>query len=334
MHKPQDSYLQALAQAQQAAERGEVQLARHWAKYASVLAPGAAEPWLLIGDLAPLENKDEFYTKALNLNPECEAARQRLADSAAHIRQAEEEKQPVLDRSIRLGAPFQAAIGKRISVKAGILPLLVIALFGLIAWLGISTLTVLAETTAGFFPSATMEPLLAARVNLITATPTPTATFTPTPTPTRTPTNTPTSTRTPRPPTATPRPPVGSSPGNIGSQEFWIEVDLSSQQMIAYRGDQVLNTFTISSGKWSTPTVVGNFQVYLKLTSQTMIGPGYVQPDVPYVLYFYEDYSIHGTYWHNNFGTPVSHGCVNLPTNNASWVFQYAKIGTWVIIHH
>lgn len=103
---------------------------------------------------------------------------------------------------------------------------------------------------------------------------------------------------------------------------------------MAYRGDDILDTFTISSGKWSTPTVVGSFQVYLKLNSQTMVGPDYVQPDVPYVLYFYEDYSIHGTYWHNNFGTPVSHGCVNLPTNNASWVFQYAKIGTWVIIHH
>ena len=224
-------------------------------------------------------------------------------------------------------------IGKRTSLKAGFLSLVAAGVVGLLIWFGASSLPVLAETTAGFFPTATMPEYLAQRANPITLTPTPTATATQTPTPTQTLTPTATVTRTPRPATATSQPTSGSWPGNFGNQEFWIEVDLSSQRLFAYRGDNVINTFTISTGKSTTPTVTGNFQVYLKLYSQTMTGPDYVQPDVPYVLYFYEDYSIHGTYWHNNFGIPVSHGCVNLTTSNAAWVYQYAKIGTWVIIH-
>lgn len=45
-----------------------------------------------------------------------------------------------------------------------------------------------------------------------------------------------------------------------------------------------------------------------------MTGPGYDLPNVPYTMYFYQGYGLHGTYWHNNFGTPMSHGCVNMPT--------------------
>ena len=47
-----------------------------------------------------------------------------------------------------------------------------------------------------------------------------------------------------------------------------------------------------------------------------------------------QDYALHGTYWHNNFGNPMSHGCVNMKTNEASWVFEYSNVGTWVIIHY
>ena len=69
-------------------------------------------------------------------------------------------------------------------------------------------------------------------------------------------------------------------------------------------------------------------QVYLKYESQTMSGPGYNLPGVPYVLYFYKGYSLHGTYWHSNFGTPMSHGCVNMPTPEAQWLFNWAPVGT------
>ena len=59
-----------------------------------------------------------------------------------------------------------------------------------------------------------------------------------------------------------------------------------------------------------------------------MSGPGYYLPDVPYVMYFYQSYGLHGTYWHSNFGQPMSHGCVNLPTPEAEWFFNWAEVGT------
>jgi lipoprotein-anchoring transpeptidase ErfK/SrfK len=207
--------------------------------------------------------------------------------------------------------------------------MLVVASFGLAAWAGYSSLPVLAETT-GLFPSATLQIFLAARANQLTHTPT----LTPSPTATLTPTPTPRPTRTPRPPTATPVPAYGQRPWYVGPQEIWIEIDLGAQQMFVRQGEDVLRTFWISSGTWATPTVTGSFQIFNKINTQNMAGTGYYLPDVPYVMYFYEDFAIHGAYWHNNFGTPMSHGCVNMDPDEASWVYRAAEIGTWVIIHY
>jgi lipoprotein-anchoring transpeptidase ErfK/SrfK len=55
-----------------------------------------------------------------------------------------------------------------------------------------------------------------------------------------------------------------------------------------------------------------------------MIGPGYYLPEVPYTMYFYAGYALHGTYWHDSFGQPMSHGCVNLETGNAQKLFEWA----------
>jgi lipoprotein-anchoring transpeptidase ErfK/SrfK len=64
-----------------------------------------------------------------------------------------------------------------------------------------------------------------------------------------------------------------------------------------------------------------------------MRGDDYFLPDVPFTMYYYGDFSIHGTYWHHNFGTPMSHGCVNMDTNDAEWLFNFASVGTLVNIH-
>ena len=64
-----------------------------------------------------------------------------------------------------------------------------------------------------------------------------------------------------------------------------------------------------------------------------MTGPGYYLPGVPYTMYFYKGYALHGTYWHDNFGTPMSHGCVNLETNDAEWLYEFASVGTLVNVH-
>lgn len=121
---------------------------------------------------------------------------------------------------------------------------------------------------------------------------------------------------------------VPSAPAPTISTGKQIVVDLSDQAIYAYENGALLRTVIVSTGLWGTPTVQGDYRIYWKLTSQTMSGPGYYLPGVPWVMYFYQGYAIHGTYWHNNFGQPMSHGCVNLPTDQAEWFFRWAEVGT------
>jgi hypothetical protein len=119
--------------------------------------------------------------------------------------------------------------------------------------------------------------------------------------------------------------------------EKWVQISISLQYLWAYQGDQVLWQGYISTGtaKFQTPT--GSFYVLSKLPSQTMEGvlggEYYNVPDVPDVMYFTDrGHAIHGTYWHSNFGTPMSHGCVNLAMDVADWMYQWAPIGMRVEI--
>ena len=120
----------------------------------------------------------------------------------------------------------------------------------------------------------------------------------------------------------------------IGNGDRWIDVDLTNQMLYAYEGDVIVNSFIVSTGTWMTPTVTGEYKIYVKYRSGSMSGPGYYLPDVPYIMYFYKGYGLHGTYWHNNFGTPMSHGCVNLRTEEAGWLFNWASVGTLVNVHY
>ena len=122
-------------------------------------------------------------------------------------------------------------------------------------------------------------------------------------------------------------------PSGVGGGEHWFDVDLSDQRMYAYEGETLVRTFVVSTGTWQTPTVTGKFKVWIKLRSAPMSGPGYYLPDVPYIMYFHGDYGIHGTYWHNNFGVPMSHGCVNLSIPDAEWAYNFASVGTVVNVH-
>ena len=119
-----------------------------------------------------------------------------------------------------------------------------------------------------------------------------------------------------------------------GNGERWIDVDLTNQQVYAYEGDVVVNSFIVSTGTWLTPTVTGKYKIYVKVRIQDMSGPGYHLKDVPYVMFFHGDYGLHGTYWHNNFGTPMSRGCINLTIDDAAWLFNWASVGTVVNVHY
>ncbi|MDP5018442.1 L,D-transpeptidase [Anabaena sp. UHCC 0187] len=116
------------------------------------------------------------------------------------------------------------------------------------------------------------------------------------------------------------------------SDQRWIQIDLSKQNLIAWEGNKPVYAITISSGKKSTPTLVGTFKIQTKLKKTRMRGTGYDVANVPHTMYYQGGYAIHGAYWHKRFGTPVSHGCVNLAPDHAKWVFNWAEVGTTVVI--
>jgi len=197
-------------------------------------------------------------------------------------------------------------------------------------------------TTATPSPTATLTQTL---------TPSPTHTLTPsaTATVTVTPSITPTPTETPL-PTATPTLDWATAKYlPLPLEEKWIEVDLSEQMLWAYEGTELVYETLISSGKGHTPTVKGKFRIKTKYRSQLMTGPGYYLPGVPHIMYFYAAYALHGAYWHDKWGTPTSHGCVNLQLDDAEWLFEWttpsvkeganyapatkSDAGTWVLIH-
>ena len=126
--------------------------------------------------------------------------------------------------------------------------------------------------------------------------------------------------------------PPPSPPAPTGDR--WIDVNLSAQRVTAYVGNTPVHSTLASTGLAATPTVAGQYRIYVKYVSTLMTGPGYYLPNVPYTMYFYRGYGLHGTYWHSNFGYPMSHGCVNLPTAEAEWFFNWASVGTLVNIHY
>jgi lipoprotein-anchoring transpeptidase ErfK/SrfK len=131
-------------------------------------------------------------------------------------------------------------------------------------------------------------------------------------------------------PTPTPTP----APAPQANSGKWIEVILSQFKLIAWEGDTAVLTTIVAIGKPSTPTVKGTFRIYSKYRYKDMSGPGYYQPRVPHAMFFYGGYSIHGTYWHQKFGQAVSHGCVNVNLTDAEWLYNWAPIGTKVVVHN
>lgn len=118
------------------------------------------------------------------------------------------------------------------------------------------------------------------------------------------------------------------------SEKHWIQIDLAKQRLIAWEGGKPVYAIVISTGKSSTPTITGIFEIISKHRYDRMHGFDYDVPDVPYTMYYYGSYAIHGAYWHHRFGTPVSHGCINVAVNHAKWLFNWAVVGTPVVVHN
>lgn len=138
--------------------------------------------------------------------------------------------------------------------------------------------------------------------------------------------------------------PSGAAASGTGGQvasyggERWIDVNLSAQTLTAYEGNTPVYSMYISSGLNPYPTVTGQFRVYLRYKTQDMngylLGYDYYVPNVPNVMYFYRGYAIHGTYWHSNFGQPMSHGCVNTTVADSEWLYNWSSHGTLVNVHY
>jgi len=118
-----------------------------------------------------------------------------------------------------------------------------------------------------------------------------------------------------------------------------IDINLSAQTLTLLEGGTPVFTCLISSGKPGYDTPTGEFRVYSK-DRITPMGTTpeavefYYIPDVPFVLWFYGGYSIHGAYWHDEFGHVRSHGCVNVTVSNAEYIFGWAPVGTPVTVHY
>ncbi|HLE51094.1 MAG TPA: L,D-transpeptidase, partial [Anaerolineales bacterium] len=130
-----------------------------------------------------------------------------------------------------------------------------------------------------------------------------------------------------------PTPPDGVDNGR------WIEVNLFEQTVAVYDQNNLVYASLIASGIepfWTRP---GLFQIYQKLDSTLMRGSfeadrsdAYYLEDVPWTMYFDKARALHGAYWHNSFGSPRSHGCVNMSVGDARWIFDWARDGDWVYV--
>ena len=118
------------------------------------------------------------------------------------------------------------------------------------------------------------------------------------------------------------------------SKERWIQIDLKRQRLFAWEGNKQVLALVISTGKKGYETPPGTFNIQSKHLFAKMEGDDYNVPDVPFTMYYHNGYAIHGAYWHNNFGTPVSHGCTNLAVDRAEWLFNWAEVGTPVVVHN
>jgi lipoprotein-anchoring transpeptidase ErfK/SrfK len=363
--------LDYLRQAQIALRQHNKAQAMVYAQKAAELDAGLEEPWLILAAISQPYDSILYLKRALEVNPASQRARKgmhwavsrhrkSLASTTlaptAPVKAALGDTRPARTLPIRLRLPDTRRLRlntKEIKRPASIiLTISALTLLTVLVFAGFLFLnpgsheawTVFANVSSAPRPEGVL--LKPSLTPSSTPTYTPTATFTSTltPTPTHTPTETPTQTFTPTPteiPTQPPPPPTAvpvqdepQVPVYGGSDERWIDVNLTTQTLTAYQGSEIVNSFLVSTGRWETPTVTGQYYIYVKYRYTNMAGPGYNLPDVPYTMYFYKGYGIHGTYWHSNFGTTMSHGCVNMQTDEAGWLFNWASVGTLVNVHY
>ncbi len=119
-----------------------------------------------------------------------------------------------------------------------------------------------------------------------------------------------------------------SRPGGVGGQ--WIAVDVNQQVLTVYQDDHLVFATLISSGQGKRYTRLGLFTIYLRQMTGDMSAlmgtpDAYNIYDVPFVMYFDNGEALHGSSWHDNYGAPMSHGCVNMTVTDAHWLFDWTQ---------
>ena len=119
-------------------------------------------------------------------------------------------------------------------------------------------------------------------------------------------------------------------PESVPPGERWIHISLGQQTLVAYQGDTPVFATLVSSGKEGYAPPLGTFPIYGKHLSVTMnatdaIDGFYEVEEVPWTMYYWESYALHGAYWHDDFGKPKSHGCTNLAPPDARWLFHWTS---------
>ena len=126
---------------------------------------------------------------------------------------------------------------------------------------------------------------------------------------------------------------LGPLASEVQDARKYVHVDTATQTVTAFEDDRAVLSARCSSGGKSTKTPLGEFQTYHKGASIHMTndgaagaGRGFDLPGVPWVTFFTgSGVSFHGTYWHNDYGTPRSHGCVNLLPEDAKFIFRWTN---------
>lgn len=354
MSQPATSPAQQLAQlARQAMRQGNRTEARRLAMEAARLDPQMEDAWLVLAALASPEASIRYLQRALEINPNSQRAMRGMEwalgrqTAAPAVRQSQASRpspavvapataaSPTRERTQPVPAARpKTARGGRGWLWAS-LAIVTILCLAVAAWLMLPALTAVARSASAVRPAGVLAKPSLTPTNTLTPTltPTATATFTPTPTPTETPTPAPTDTPEPE-PTQPGEITSLARPDGVNADQIWVDVDLTNQRAYLVNGNVVVGWFVVSTGTWQHPTVTGLYNIYVKYRYADMSGPGYYLPDVPYVMYFYKGYGLHGTYWHSNFGVPMSHGCVNFRTEDAGFVYERVEVGTPVNVHY
>jgi hypothetical protein len=116
---------------------------------------------------------------------------------------------------------------------------------------------------------------------------------------------------------------AAARPAGVADSERWFDVDLAEQVLVAMEGDRPAYATLIAGGLKESPTPTGIWRVLIKRTVALMYGADY-RVHVPWTMYLDDYYAIHSAYWHDRYGLPTSHGCVNLPPIDARVLFHWA----------